>query len=307
MSPSYYGTSCELVECCSDVFTAWPTGGEQSMCIAGCEFTPDGGDLECGSVGGEPWCIYTGDLTPTGDVCGEPSEYEPIDDPDPNDEWRCDPSTGVCLDENDNPHHCTFDGGGSPVNCVPFTDSDGDGVQDPDDPDPEDPDYSDDEDTDGDGIPDQRDPYPNDATNGTQDSPEADGPVDPDADNVASGGGTCGAPPSCSGDGIGCAILWQTWRRGCDTKELLGQLTQVGELGDDDTEGVTVSEQLDLLEQLDTITAPGGGACPQPPTFNAFGQTYELPFTDVLCPLFAVLAPLIVFGAYLAAARIVLE
>lgn len=74
------------------------------------------------------------------------------------------------------------------------------------------------QDSDGDGIPDQQDPYPNDPTNGgTVGSGTGSGSGN---GNTAGGGGTCYAPPSCSGDAIGCATLYQSWAGRCATENL---------------------------------------------------------------------------------------
>ena len=280
----YYTQACGTMEGGSNVWMAWPVD-EPSVCMDGCEWVPDGGELTCGEENGEAWCIYQGDLAPTGNTCD-------MDLDDPSDDNPSDP--------NDDPPLPDQDGDGDPDDTDP--DRDGDGDPNDTDPDPNDPDvHGPPTDSDGDGIPDQRDPFPNDPTNGGSDPGQDDG----DSDNSAGGGGTCGAAPTCSGDGILCGILYQQWRTRCDAQEF-NSPPSVHANGDDTSQVRQSGGTTDLLIALGS-PGSGGGSCPEPPTFAAFGATYELPFTDVLCPLFAIIGPLIVVGAYVAAARIVLE
>lgn len=96
------------------------------------------------------------------------------------------------------------------VDPVP-PDADGDGVSDSLDAFPNDPTET--TDSDGDGIGDNADFSPEDPTDG-QDTPgEEDG--DDEGDNQAGGGANCAAPPTCSGDGIQCAQLFQLWKLRC--------------------------------------------------------------------------------------------
>ncbi|WDK64795.1 hypothetical protein JH271_10840 [Xanthomonas campestris pv. campestris] len=105
----------------------------------------------------------------------------------------------------------------------PKLDTDGDGVPDDEDAFPNDPNES--KDTDGDGIGDNADIAPEDPTNG-EDKEEGD-----EKDNQASGGGNCGAPPSCSGDAIACNTNWQVWRLRCQSTavgSVTGDVTNCG-------------------------------------------------------------------------------
>lgn len=95
--------------------------------------------------------------------------------------------------------------------AVPPTDTDGDGVSDALDAFPNDPNET--ADADGDGVGDNADFSPEDPTDGQDGPGEEDG--DDEGDNQASGGGTCGAAPTCSGDGIQCAQLFQMWKLRC--------------------------------------------------------------------------------------------
>lgn len=100
----------------------------------------------------------------------------------------------------------------------PVPDTDGDGEPDSTDDFPEDPNEQ--TDTDGDGIGDNADFAPEDPTDGKDTPGEEDG--DDEGDNAASGGGDCNAPPSCVGDGIQCAQLFQQWKIVCKGATVTG-------------------------------------------------------------------------------------
>ncbi|NJC46977.1 UNVERIFIED_ORG: hypothetical protein GGR78_000198 [Xanthomonas campestris] len=151
----------------------------------------------------------------------------------------------------------------------PKLDSDGDGVPDDSDAFPNDPSES--TDSDGDGIGDNGDTAPDDADNG------ADGGSGNESDNTASGGGTCDAPPSCSGDGIACNALYQQWRTRCAVEGQGGKVT--GNPGDcrapytcegNPTGCAQIAVQrASLCQGTGTETGPGGavsggGNCSQP-------------------------------------------
>jgi hypothetical protein len=129
----------------------------------------------------------------------------------------------------------------------PIIDTDGDGTPDVDDAFPNDSGET--TDSDGDGIGDNADVAPNDPNNGQDGSQPPAPPPDPgdcggagqppcerpgdESDNVSTGGGTCDAPPACSGDGIQCNQLFQQWKMRCAAEGLLAQ----GEDGDGDGDG----------------------------------------------------------------------
>lgn len=129
---------------------------------------------------------------------------------------RWDPTGSVCTNGDLQP---------------PAPDADSDGAPDDEDAFPDNPNES--QDTDGDGIGDNADSAPDDADNGADDG------TGDESDNQAGGGGTCQAPPSCSGDGIACASLFQQWRTRCAIEGLSNQLGNGdgGGTGNGDGEG----------------------------------------------------------------------
>lgn len=168
-------------------------------------------------------------------------EYAPsqcADRPDQVNGWYVDQdpntSNNVCNDGCAMDYSLTIDVDGSVSNVwsasgatctttdnpAPRVDTDGDGTPDDEDAFPNDP--NEDTDTDGDGVGDNTDPNPTDPTDGAD-----DGSGD-ESDNIASGGGTCAAAPTCSGDGIQCAQLYQQWRIRCASE---GQHTNVAGAG----------------------------------------------------------------------------
>lgn len=118
---------------------------------------------------------YGGQDTFTGAVCPAGEDRDPLDPQTDEDGWKCDPSTGVCLDPDNNPNVCTFNPDGSRSACVKK--DPGDPNNPPPEPDPE--------------------------------------PEDPRDKETASGGGSCTAAPACSGGPIACATLWQQWKTRC--------------------------------------------------------------------------------------------
>lgn len=125
----------------------------------------------------------------------------------------------------------------------PVPDTDGDGVPDDEDAFPDDPNES--KDSDGDGIGDNADTAPDDETNGADDGEGNE------SDNTASGGGTCKAPPTCSGDGIQCNMLIQQWKTRCaiegeGQKIENGNCNSIGELK---CTGMSVQQCYDLWAQ----------------------------------------------------------
>jgi len=176
---------------------------------AGC--TGDGGqqdfyylkDKTCASRGEE-----TGWLAGPAQVCFQGCVYTAYSDPDVGRYWSTfDEGSGTV------PGLCTS----NDTVKEPEIDTDGDGVPDDQDAFPNDPNES--VDTDGDGIGDNADIAPEDPENGKDDG-EGD-----EKDNQAAGGADCRTPPSCSGDGIQCNMLYQTWRTRCAVESQGGKVT----------------------------------------------------------------------------------
>jgi len=169
---------------------AWLTGIDPNSflaCTNGCAYIDNDNEIAYYEIDGVSYTSVT-DWEATGEVCA--SENEP---------------------------------------ATPPPDTDGDGVSDGNDWAPNDP--SEQHDSDGDGIGDNGDIAPDDPLNGEDGSQPPPPPLDPsecggvgqppctrpgdESDNVATGGGTCEAPPSCAGDGIQCNQLYQQWKIRC--------------------------------------------------------------------------------------------
>lgn len=180
-----------------------------STCIAGCTITIDtafrtfeGINPTTGATvtWGEHERTWSGgtcstDVPTNQDGNPESSMENPASNATPQTpEWSCDYAHGTCVSPDGDINFCTFTGAGTTASpyvrsaCVPAGG-----------------------DSDADGIPNPQDPYPEDPTNG-------DAGVE--GEHVSGGGGTCASPPTCSGDGILCASLFQGWKARCETEEL---------------------------------------------------------------------------------------
>ena len=166
------------------------------------------------------------ELNESGFSCESP---DPLDDPDDPGipQGPSDPGPDTDGDGTPNSEDPDIDGDGTPNGSD--TDVDGDGT-----PNSSDLDIdgdgvpnSNDHDIDGDGLANDNDPdIDGDGTaNGADTDTDGDGIDDtndltPDGDGDGSevgGGGSCSVRPSCSGDAIQCAILYQTWASRCET------------------------------------------------------------------------------------------
>ena len=176
-----------------------------TSCLEGCEYKA----TETGScIGGasgygnspDATCSIFGTANPTGNTCTG-NDPKPDDESENKDGWKCDPTTGICLDPDGKPNYCTFNPDGSRSNCVGKA-----------------PNLPGGGDADGDGIPDADDTDSTDPDNGKD-----DGGGD-EKDNQASGGATCSSAPSCSGDGIACNTLFQQWKTRCAAESTASKL-----------------------------------------------------------------------------------
>jgi len=149
---------------------------------------------------------------------------------DINDGWLTDPN----INPNFNPDDLDGDGvpnsldetpnGGYIIPGRPPSDIDGDGI-----PDLEDGDMDgdginngSDDDSDGDGILNEDDPTPDgDLDEGTDDEIEEE-----EEENEVSGGASCDAAPTCSGDDSSCFIVIQSWKTRCALEGLADGLTE---------------------------------------------------------------------------------
>lgn len=268
-------------------------------CKGGCELDIVGNPLETvpGRVQGQPVVYYRFDQTYTGETCtpGEPAE----DDFSEQDEGKqCVPSLGICVTEDGENEYCTFNPDGTPSACVPAVDYDND------------------------GTPDEEDTQPGDPENGADDGEGDEG------DNAASGGGTCGAAPACSGDGIACAILYQTWATRCAVVNLdldggapggeegggvdtagMGDANDFGDAGvsaaDAWRPGVGEEGGPSGVTDFDTTGWLGGSrSCPVFPVVDVLGVSIDFNFED-LCWFMGIGAQLVLVFAALSSIKIV--
>lgn len=175
---------------------------------------------------------------------------------------------------------------------TPEPDTDGDGI-----PDSEDPDIDNDgtpngsdNDTDGDGIPNADDPTPN--------GPEA-------SDPTVEGGQSCTVRPSCTGDAIQCAILYQLWKTRCDA-EVPGE--------DDISESIDAPETgelfgtNDLTSELGDVFSPTGetAACPAADSITVAGSVFTIEYTE-FCNIANLVRPIVLLLFGLISLRIVMR
>lgn len=194
----------------------------------------------CSTRGHQFGWSHDGDPSTTDRVCDVGCAYEAFFDLESARVGYA-PTGAVCVPGEDIP--------------APKPDTDLDGVPDDVDAFPNDPTES--QDSDGDGIGDNADNAPNDPTNGDDKSEE--GEPNGEKDNTATGGGTCDAPPICSGDGIQCYQAVQQWKLVCKGARVTGSPEVCG-AAYTCTNDPAQCAQVALLRKTacDNITTPGG-------------------------------------------------
>lgn len=274
-----------------------------ARCVGGCELDIVGDPTEVvqGRVQGQPANFYRFNRQYSGQTCDgtDPPGENEFEESDNEDGAQCNVSAGVCVTPEGDTEYCTFNEDGTPSVCVPAIDYDED------------------------GIPDPEDTQPGDPENGADDG-EGD-----ESDNAASGGGSCGAAPTCTGDGIACAILYQTWATRCAVVALDGTGSGPGGDGEDDETGTfdpnsaagqgtdphpdisAVREDVEGSEILAGLDDSGFGlsrSCPalSLPEFEIAGYTAEMPW-EKLCGWLEILAAVILLVGYIHAGHIVLR
>ncbi len=138
-------------------------------------------------------------------------------------------------------------------------------------------------------------------------SPEGEEEGEEEEPRVATGGGSCEASPSCSGDAIDCAVLAEVNKVRCDAEEAGDYPKHKG-----DIEGLLSGDKFKLGED-ELINAPSfidsgarflPSACPADANINlnfVGGHSYALSYSP-FCFLAESLAPLILIAASLFAA-----
>lgn len=135
---------------------------------------------------------------------------------------------------------------------------------------------------------------------------------DENGNGSSSGGGSCDAPPACTGESIQCNILFQTWSTRCAVTNL-GDSGN-GENGDNPWDGKTqepgdtnVSQLIsdEVIDGADFLDSSGMGlsrSCPQLDNFslNIFGSVVEIDFMSRFCGATSWLGPfMVLLGSYL--------
>lgn len=129
-----------------------------------------------------------------------------------------------------------------------------------------------------------------------------------------SGGGDCATPPICSGDAVGCAVVSQTWNARCEAQTVADALdpSKLSSSPEDgNSQAVSVKTQ-ELGGDPDSTGLDDSGwgfanKCPlQAQTITMQGQTVTLDTTKLCTPLgwFAIF---VLIGAYIVAARLIMD
>jgi len=135
-------------------------------------------------------------------------------------------------------------------------------------------------------------PYDGDV-NGDEEETEGGG--------AAEGGDDCAAPPSCTGDPVGCMIAKQGWLERC------GQgIPSLGSMmGEGEHPSTLPGTSIDITDAIQPEAFLGGPSCPADVevSLGAWG-TAVIPFSE-FCSLFNVIGIFVLAWAWLSAARIV--
>lgn len=127
----------------------------------------------------------------------------------------------------------------------------------------------------------------------------------------ASGGGSCEAPPSCNGDQIACAQLFQAWSTRCAVEALSGDLDnpETGHEGEQegDTHVVREVDGNGMLGQISDGGFFGGGSCPTLPSFSVFGHSFSFSDQPWWCDVLTVLGGIMLFMGAFFALQILME
>lgn len=124
---------------------------------------------------------------------------------------------------------------------------------------------------------------------------------------VASGGGSCDAPPSCSGDAIDCAMLAEQHKTRCDAQEagdFPKHKSEIEGLLTGDKFNLKADEEISAESFINSGTRFLPASCPADTNFSlsfAGGHSYALSYSP-FCFFAESLSPLIVIAATLFAA-----
>jgi hypothetical protein len=337
----------EITPECEEGLTGTYQGDGAPICVGGCEYIANGV-----SACSDGTCM--GNYVSTGNTCSGADAPEPPEgcSVDGFGSIVCDcslyPDAPYCPggDQN-NPNNCYTDSNGV-VRCSDQpgdqdsgggsgTNDPGDGLP-PDDPGSNSPPV-------GDGDP-NTPSGPGTGDGDTDGDDERDVDCDPNSNpdcawtGSGQGSGNCDIQPSCNGDPVQCAILYQEWASMCydETSSIINpdscnatfecegdklkcelirqQREQYCDLyvGDGNTDLDVTNDpdfDRDLKEEAEEIELPNidqsgfaSGSCPAPQTFAAFGGTFELTYQP-FCDIAPYIRILVIMSALLSAAFIV--
>ena len=133
---------------------------------------------------------------------------------------------------------------------------------------------------------------------GLTDGAEDEGPA-----GTASGGGTCAAAPSCSGDPIQCAVLAQAWKARCVDEGGIEDAVGFSEEEKAGVEAASGNTEVDVGD-LDATGVLTVGSCPAATNINVHGQSLSLDLWAPACSMAATFAPFVMMMGYFLAALI---
>jgi hypothetical protein len=154
-------------------------------------------------------------------------------------------------------------------------------------------------------------PKPSTVPEATQDEEGYSGggtQVNPEQDDMASGGEECTAPPTCSGQQIQCMQVMQAWRARCPSQWTDEEVMAAFNFSDAE-KGLEAgpNDGTFLADDLDDTAFIAGAACPTAPSFTVTvagqSKTIDLdPIWEPACFMAEKFAPFVVAMAYFASA-----
>lgn len=126
----------------------------------------------------------------------------------------------------------------------------------------------------------------------------------------------CSSSPVCTGDGVQCAQVIQTWKSTCEVNKTLSYLDPADKASADNAaqaeenkisskQGEVDQQGQALLASFQSALSQGqGGQCMQDQSISVLSVSIEIPFSE-LCDLFKLIRVLLLLSAYLFSARVI--